>query len=47
MMPDKIIQVEAQEDFIEKLAVASPAQSLAELIWNGLDALSIQGLRRN
>jgi histidine kinase/DNA gyrase B/HSP90-like ATPase len=37
-MPDKIIQVEAQEDFIEKLTVASPAQALAELIWNGLDA---------
>lgn len=38
MSTDKVIQVEAQEDFIEKLAVASPAQALAELIWNGLDA---------
>ena len=38
MSADKVIQVEAQEDFIEKLAVASPAQALVELIWNGLDA---------
>jgi len=35
---DKIYQVEAQEDFVEKLTVASPAGALAELIWNGLDA---------
>jgi hypothetical protein len=35
---DKILQVVAEEDFVEKLTVASPAQALAELIWNGLDA---------
>jgi hypothetical protein len=35
---DKVFQVEAQEDFVEKLTVATPAQALAELIWNGLDA---------
>ena len=38
MSVEKICQVEAQEDFVEKLTVASPAQALAELIWNGLDA---------
>src|SRR5882724_3031661 len=38
MSKDKTFQVEAQEDFVEKLAVASPAQALAELIWNALDA---------
>ncbi len=35
---DKVLQVVAEEDFVEKLTVASPAQALAELIWNGLDA---------
>jgi hypothetical protein len=35
---DKIVRVVAEEDFIEKLTVAGPAQALAELIWNGLDA---------
>src|ERR1700740_596894 len=38
MSTDKILQVEAQEDFVEKLTVASPAQALAELIWKWLDA---------
>jgi DNA mismatch repair ATPase MutL len=38
MSKDKIFQVEAQEDFVEKLTVASPAQALAELIWNAVDA---------
>jgi hypothetical protein len=38
MSNDKVLQVEAQEDFVERLTVASPAQALAELIWNGLDA---------
>jgi hypothetical protein len=39
MMPkDKVFEVQAQEDFIEKLAAARPAQALAELVWNGLDA---------
>jgi hypothetical protein len=38
MTKDRVFQVEAQEDFVEKLAVASPAQALAELIWNALDA---------
>lgn len=33
------ITVEAQEDFLERLAVASrPAAALSELIWNALDA---------
>lgn len=35
---DKIVRVVAEEDFIEKLTVAGPAQALAELIWNALDA---------
>jgi hypothetical protein len=35
---EKIIRVVAEEDFVEKLTVAGPAQALAELIWNGLDA---------
>jgi len=35
---DKTVRVIAEEDFIEKLTVAGPAQALAELIWNGLDA---------
>jgi len=38
MSKDKIFQVEAQEDFVEKLTVASPVQALAELIWNAVDA---------
>jgi len=38
MSKDKVLQVEAQEDFVEKLTVASNAGALAELIWNGLDA---------
>src|SRR5690348_2604445 len=38
MSAEKVVQVEAHEDFIEKLTVASPSQALAELIWNGLDA---------
>jgi hypothetical protein len=38
-MPDeRILEVRAQEDFVEKLTAARPAQALAELIWNGLDA---------
>jgi hypothetical protein len=38
MSKDRVFQVEAQEDFVEKLAIASPQQALAELIWNALDA---------
>ena len=38
MPKDKIFEVQAQEDFVEKLAAARPAQALAELAWNGLDA---------
>jgi hypothetical protein len=38
MSNDRVIEVQAQEDFVEKLAAARPAQALAELIWNGLDA---------
>src|SRR6266480_3061493 len=38
MPTDKVFEVQAQEDFIEKLAAARPAQALAELVWNGLDA---------
>jgi hypothetical protein len=38
MSNDKVFQVEAQEDFVEKLAIASHQQALAELIWNALDA---------
>jgi hypothetical protein len=38
-MPDeRILEVHAQEDFVEKLTAARPAQALAELVWNGLDA---------
>jgi hypothetical protein len=38
MSDDKILRVVAEEDFVEKLTLAGPAQALAELIWNGLDA---------
>ncbi len=38
MPEERILEVSAQEDFVEKLAAARPAQALAELIWNGLDA---------
>jgi hypothetical protein len=38
MPEERIVQVQAQEDFVEKLAAARPAQALAELIWNSLDA---------
>lgn len=38
MSDDKILQVVAEEDFVEKLTLAGPAQALAELIWNSLDA---------
>ena len=31
-------RVEAQPDFIERQAKASPVQAVAELVWNGLDA---------
>jgi hypothetical protein len=33
-----ILEVHAQEDFVEKLPAARPAQTLAGLICNGLDA---------
>lgn len=33
-----VFEVKAQEDFVERLAAARPAQALAELAWNGLDA---------
>lgn len=32
------IAIEAQKDFLENLAKASPIKAIAELIWNGLDA---------
>jgi hypothetical protein len=35
---ERVLNVQVQEDFVEKLAAARPAQALAELIWNGLDA---------
>jgi Histidine kinase-, DNA gyrase B-, and HSP90-like ATPase len=38
MQKDKVFEVQAQEDFVEKLAAARLAQALAELVWNGLDA---------
>ncbi len=38
MPEERVIEVQAQEDFVEKLAAARPAQALAEVIWNGLDA---------
>lgn len=38
MPKESIFEVQAQEDFVEKLAAARPAQALAELVWNGLDA---------
>src|SRR5262245_3900980 len=38
MERDKVFEVHAQEDFVEKLAAARPAQALSELAWNGLDA---------
>jgi hypothetical protein len=38
MPSERIFSVQVQEDFVEKLAAARPAQALAELIWNGLDA---------
>jgi len=38
MPTERILSVQVQEDFVEKLAAAQPAQALAELIWNGLDA---------
>jgi len=38
MADERILEVQAQEDFVEKLAAARPAQALAELLWNGLDA---------
>lgn len=38
MPQERILEVHAQEDFVEKLTAARPAQALAELIWNGLDA---------
>ena len=38
MSDERIFEVQAQEDFVERLAAARPAQALAELIWNSLDA---------
>lgn len=38
MPQERILEVQAKEDFVEKLAAARPAQALAELVWNGLDA---------
>jgi hypothetical protein len=38
-MPDgHIFEVQAQEDFVERLAAARPVQAIAELVWNSLDA---------
>lgn len=44
MNTDKICQVEAQEDFVEKLTVTSPAQAPAELIWNGQVARALRAI---
>ncbi len=38
MPEERILEVQAQEDFVEKLAAAHLAQALAELSWNSLDA---------
>jgi hypothetical protein len=38
MPEERVLEVRAQEDFVEKLAAARPAQAVAELVWNGLDA---------
>jgi hypothetical protein len=38
MSTERVFSVQVQEDFVEKLAAAHPAQALAELVWNGLDA---------
>jgi hypothetical protein len=32
------IAIEAKEDFLERLCLASPIKAVSELIWNGLDA---------
>jgi hypothetical protein len=37
-VPDRILDVEVQEDFLERLTSASPLQAVSELIWNSLDA---------
>ncbi len=37
-MPDRILDVEVQEDFLERLTSASALQAISELIWNSLDA---------
>lgn len=38
MSEEKIVTLNVQEDFAEKLTSGRPAQAIAELIWNGLDA---------
>jgi hypothetical protein len=38
MNEERIVTLNVQEDFAEKLATGRPVQALAELIWNGLDA---------
>ena len=38
MPNERVFEVQAQEDFVERLAAARPAQAIAELAWNGLDA---------
>lgn len=35
---ERIVTLNVQEDFAEKLATGRPVQAIAELIWNGLDA---------
>jgi hypothetical protein len=32
------IELQVQEDFLDRLATTRPVQALAELIWNALDA---------
>jgi hypothetical protein len=38
MSEETVVTLNVQEDFAEKLASGRPAQAIAELIWNGLDA---------
>ena len=37
-MSEKIIEVQVQGDFLDRLTSARPVQALAELIWNAVDA---------
>jgi hypothetical protein len=35
---DRVVTLNVQEDFAEKLATGRPVQAITELVWNGLDA---------